>query len=57
MSTQVNNTIDNLSRDEIVQVLEGPGGYQCYDTESTEDLRDCLRTDIARGILPESVLP
>jgi hypothetical protein len=53
LSTQ----IDNMSRAEIVNVLEQHGGYQCYDHESTELLRDVLRVDIDSGILPASVLP
>lgn len=57
MQSQANATINNMSRDEIVKVLEEEGGYQCYDSEATEDLRETLRTDIERGILPESILP
>jgi len=53
MSTQ----IDNMTRDEIVNVLEQHGGYQCYDHESTEDLRATLRDDIAQGNLSASILP
>lgn len=41
--------IKALSRAEIVGLLEGQGGYQCYDHEDTEDLRDTLRTDIESG--------
>ena len=48
--------IDQLTRAQIVAILEGPGGYQCYDHEATEDLRENLRKDIDDGILPESVL-
>lgn len=53
MSTQ----IDNMTHAEIVDVLERHGGYQCYDQESTELLRDVLRVDIDSGVLPASVLP
>lgn len=57
MLTSTDIIINNLSRDEIVGILEGPGGYQCYDHESTTDLRETLRSDIERGILSETVLP
>lgn len=56
MNTQTTTTINNLTCEEIVKILEEKGGYQCYDTESTKDLRETLRSDIARGILSESVL-
>jgi hypothetical protein len=48
--------INQLTRDEIVVILQLHGGYQCYDEEGTEYLRDVLRTDIENGILPESIL-
>lgn len=57
MQTQADNTIDNMTRDEIVDVLQKQGGYQCYDHEATNDLREVLRSDIERGILPETILP
>lgn len=56
MQTQALATINKMTRDEIVDVLQKQGGYQCYDHEATEDLREVLRTDIARNILPETVL-
>ena len=56
MHTQANATINKMTRDEIVDVLQKQGGYQCYDHEATEDLREVLRTDIERGVLPESIL-
>lgn len=57
MLTQIDIAINNMSRDEIVTVLETQGGYQCYDHESITDLREVLRTDIEQGILSEAVLP
>lgn len=57
MLTQATATINNMTRDEIVEVLQKEGGYQCYDHEATEDLREVLRTDIERGILPGTILP
>jgi hypothetical protein len=57
MTTSTDITIDNMTREQIVGVLEKEGGYQCYDHEATEDLRETLRTDIARDILPATILP
>jgi hypothetical protein len=57
MLTNVDVTINNMSRDEIVNVLETHGGYQCYDHESTADLRETLRSDIEQDILSAAVLP
>lgn len=42
--------VDDMTRDEIVRALEDAGGYQCYDSESTEELRECLRQDIRAGL-------
>ena len=57
MQTQADAIINNMTRGEIVDVLQKQGGYQCYDHEATEDLREVLRSDIERSILPESILP
>jgi flagellar basal body-associated protein FliL len=48
--------LNELTRDEIVAILQTHGGYQCYDEEGTEYLRDVLRNDIDTGVLPESIL-
>jgi hypothetical protein len=48
--------LNELTRDEIVAILQNHGGYQCYDEEGTEYLRDVLRGDIDNGVLPESIL-
>jgi hypothetical protein len=53
----LSTAISNMRRTEVVKILEEQGGYQCYDHEGTDDLRRTLFDDIARGILPESVLP
>ena len=47
--------LNQLTRDEIVAVLQNHGGYQCYDDEGTEYLRDVLRKDLETGVLPESI--
>ena len=56
MLPQTLDLIKKLSREEIVAILEQQGGYQCYDHESVDDLRETLRSDIERGILPASIL-
>lgn len=45
-----------LTREEIVAILEDRGGYQCYERETTAELRGVLISDIEHGILPASVL-
>ncbi|MBK3780020.1 hypothetical protein G3A43_07105 [Paraburkholderia aspalathi] len=49
--------LDQLTREQIVSILQNEGGYQCYDSESTDYLRGVLRSDIDTGILPASILP
>lgn len=56
MNSQLVNQINQLSREEIVKILQEKGGYRCYDHESTAELRETLRSDIERKILPPSVL-
>ncbi|KVP16899.1 hypothetical protein [Burkholderia ubonensis] len=56
MQQATQQQINQLSRDEIVTILQNQGGYQCYDDEGTEYLRDVLRKDIETGVLPESVI-
>ncbi|KVP39978.1 hypothetical protein [Burkholderia ubonensis] len=56
MQQATQQQINQLSRDEIVAILQNQGGYQCYDDEGTEYLRDVLRKDIETGVLPESVI-
>lgn len=53
----ITTTLENMTRDEIVDVLQTRGGYQCYDHEATADLREVLRTDITTGVLPPTILP
>lgn len=49
--------LNQLTREELVDILQKRGGYQCYDHESTSYLREVLHTDIESGVLPESVVP
>jgi flagellar basal body-associated protein FliL len=56
MQQAVQQHLNQLTRDEIVAILQTHGGYRCYDEEGTEYLRDVLRSDIDNGVLPETVL-
>lgn len=57
MQLATQHLLNQLTRAEIVAILQNQGGYQCYDEEGTEYLRDVLRNDIDTGVLPESVIP
>jgi hypothetical protein len=50
VSAASSQTINGLNRAEIQSILES-NGYQVYDSESTDDLRDCLRADVEQGII------
>jgi hypothetical protein len=57
MQQEQQRILNQLTRDELVGILQTQGGYQCYDDEGTEYLRDVLRKDIETGVLPAAVLP
>lgn len=57
MQNEDQRILDQLTREQLVDILQTQGGYQCYDHESTDYLRDVLRTDIETGVLPATVLP
>ncbi|HDR9103686.1 hypothetical protein [Paraburkholderia sp. A3RO-2L] len=48
--------LNQLTREQLVDILQTQGGYQCYDDEGTDYLRDVLRKDIETGVLPATVL-
>ena len=50
MRQETHTAINWLSRDEIVEYLES-AGFACYDTESTDDLREALRLEVTEGEL------
>jgi len=56
MQPAMQQHLNQLTRDELVAILQTHGGYQCYDEEGTEYLRDVLRSDIDNGVLPETIL-
>lgn len=51
----VSKAINWLDREKIVTILESYG-FACYDSESTDDLRDALRTNIADNTIDPAVL-
>ena len=57
MQQEQQRILNQLTREEIVDILQKQGGYQCYDEEGTDYLRDILRKDIETGVLPVTVLP
>lgn len=55
MKQCIHTRINWLSRQEIVNLLEG-AGFACYDSESTDNLREALRSSIKDGdILEEDI--
>jgi hypothetical protein len=57
MQQEQQRILNELTRAQLVDILQKQGGYQCYDEEGTEYLRDVLRKDIETGVLPSTVLP
>ena len=55
MDQETHTRINWLDREDIVKILENYG-FACYDSESTDALRDALRSNIADGTIDPSVL-
>jgi hypothetical protein len=55
MDQEIHKAINWLDREQIVKILENYG-FACYDSESTDDLREALRANIADGTIELSVL-
>lgn len=51
MDQRVHTQINNLSRNQIVKILEN-WGFACYDSESTDSLKEELRANVADGTIP-----
>lgn len=56
MDQAIHTAINWLDRTQIVAILEDYG-FACYDSESTDMLRDELRANIETGIIDVAVLP
>ena len=55
MEQSLHTQINNLSREQIVRLLENYG-FACYDSESTDSLRDAVRANIEDGTIEPSDL-
>lgn len=55
ITNEMSKAINNLSREQIVKIHE-EYGFAAYDSESTEELRDSIRSNIADGTIDPSVL-
>jgi hypothetical protein len=51
----LHKAINWLDREQIVKILENYG-FACYDSESTDSLRDALRANIEDGTIDPSDL-
>lgn len=47
--------INWLDRTKVVEILEGYG-FACYDSESTDSLREALRINVDDGTIPRSAI-
>jgi len=55
MQQATHTAINQLDREQIVKILE-EYGFACYDSESTDELREALRSNIEDGTIDPSVL-
>lgn len=55
LSQEVHTAINWLDREEIVEILERYG-FACYDSESTDELREALRANVLDGTISEEEL-
>lgn len=55
MDQETHKAVNWLDREQIVKILEDYG-FACYDSESTDELREALRANIADGTIDPSVL-
>ena len=55
INQDIHKAINWLDREKVVKILEDYG-FACYDSESTDDLKNALRENIADGTIDPSVL-
>lgn len=55
LSNDQHKAINWMDRKQIVALLEN-FGFACYDSESTDELRDAVRENVADGTIPPSYL-
>lgn len=51
MSQDLRTRINWMSREQIVGLLEGQAGIQCYDDESLEELKEALFVNVEDGTI------
>lgn len=56
VSQEIWNAVNQLTRAQIETILEEQACIQCYDSETTEELRDALAINIADGTIELSAL-
>lgn len=56
LTAEQQTAINWLERQRIVDILEVNGGIACYDSESTDELREALRVNIEDGTINPEVL-
>jgi hypothetical protein len=55
MNQALHMVINQLSRTQTIAILENHG-FACYDSESTDDLEEALRSNIEDGTIDESAV-
>jgi hypothetical protein len=55
LSNEHHKAINWMDRTQIVALLEN-FGFACYDRETTDELRDAVRENVADGTIPASYL-
>lgn len=56
MDQNIHTAINWMDREDVVSLLEGIG-MACYDSESTDELRDALRSAIEDGDIDPDMIP
>ena len=56
VSQEVWKAVNQLNRSQIETILEEQACIQCYDSESTEEIREALAINIADGTIELSAL-
>jgi hypothetical protein len=55
ISTEAQRALRDMDRDHLVKLMESHG-YQVYDHESEDELRENIRIDLESGEIPEDEL-
>ena len=55
ISTEAQRALRDMDRDQLVKLMESHG-YQVYDHESDDELRENIRIDLESGEIPEDEL-